>query len=262
MQAIARATGHESAFVLPATEPGIDWHLRFFVPQHEMEMCGHATVGSLWALRQWGRWTSATARIATLSGIVDTLWDAATQRVWISQPAVQVEALSLAESERVAAVLGLPPGLPLPTMVNASTSRAKTLVPLPDRALLHALRPDFAAMEQLCSAIRSTGLYPYAPIDAATPSGPVDGPVFTARQFPKASGYPEDAATGIAAAALWGQLARSGAIGIGSAEQPMICTVRQGEAMGRPSAIGVRARFDAEGQLAGCWISGEVCWSR
>lgn len=274
MQAIARATGHESAFVLPASEPGVDWRLRFFVPQHEMEMCGHATVGSLWALRQWGRWTSASARIATLSGIVDTLWDAVTQRVWISQPAVQVEALSPAECERVAAVLGLPPDLPVPAMVNASTSRAKTLVPLPDRALLHALHPDFAAMEHLCESIGSTGLYPYAPRDADASEAHagshigghigahVGGPVFTARQFPKASGYPEDAATGIAAAALWGQLARCGAIGTGSAGKPVTCTVRQGEAMGRPSAIAVRARFDAEGQLAGCWISGDVCWSQ
>jgi PhzF family phenazine biosynthesis protein len=46
MQAVARASGHESGFVLPAP-PGsdCDFGSRFWVPNHEMEMCGHATVG-------------------------------------------------------------------------------------------------------------------------------------------------------------------------------------------------------------------------
>ena len=47
MQQVAAQYGHESAFVLPADNPLAQWKLRFFVPAHEMEMCGHATVGSL-----------------------------------------------------------------------------------------------------------------------------------------------------------------------------------------------------------------------
>lgn len=257
MQAVAHATGHESAFVLPPAGAAADWRLRFFVPQHEMEMCGHATVGTLWALRQWGRWHTPTARIETLSGLVDIAWDAHARRVWISQPAVQAEALPPDACRRVAAVLGLPAGTPMPAMTNASTSRVKTLVALPDTAALQALRPDFAAMEALCTTIGSTGLYPYALAGTDTDGGPV----VAARQFPKASGYPEDAATGIAAAALWGHLASTGAIAAGTADTPAVCTVRQGEAMGRPSAIAVRARFDGDGKAAGCWVSGHVAWS-
>ncbi|MES2186709.1 MAG: PhzF family phenazine biosynthesis isomerase [Pseudomonadota bacterium] len=256
MQAVAHATGHESAFVLPPAGTGADWRLRFFVPQHEMEMCGHATVGTLWALRQWGHWHTPAARIETLSGLVDAEWDAAAQRVWISQPAVQAEPLAPEACRRVAAVLGLPAGLPVP-MTNASTSRVKTLVQLADAATLHALRPDFAAMEALCSAIGSTGLYPYVLVEGAAPGGPV----VAARQFPKASGYPEDAATGIAAAALWGHLAGSRVVATGTPDAPVVCTVRQGDAMGRPSAIAVRARFGDGGAAAGCWVSGQVAWS-
>ncbi len=256
MLAIAHATGHESAFVLQPSGPDADWRFRFFVPQHEMEMCGHATVGTLWALRQWGRWTSRTARIETLSGLVEAEWDDVRQRVWVSQPAVQATTLEDAACKRVGAVLGLP-ARSTPVMTNASTSRVKTLVPMPDVASLHALRPDFAAMEGLCASIGSTGLYPYA--QAATTA---DGePVIAARQFPKSSGYPEDAATGIAAAALWGHLAAVGAMAIGTADTPITCTVRQGDAMGRPSAIAVRARFNGDAALAGCWLSGEVAWS-
>lgn len=256
MLQIAHATGHESAFVLKPVGKDADWCFRFFVPQHEMEMCGHATVGTLWALRQWGWWTSRAARIETLSGLVEAEWDEGSQRVWVSQPAVQAMTLKTEDELRVGAVLGLP-GKSIPAMTNASTSRVKTLVPMPDVASLQALQPDFSAMEALCISIDSTGLYPYA-LDETTAAGE---PIVVARQFPKASGYPEDAATGIAAAALWGHLAAKGAIPVGTAEAPITCTVRQGEAMGRPSAIAVRARFNGSGAIAGCWLSGEVAWS-
>lgn len=251
MQDVARTHGHESAFVLPAEVPGADWRLRFFVPHHEMEMCGHATVGTLWALRQWGVWTTPTARVQTLSGLVDVEWDAAHQRVWISQPAVRQETLPLADAELVARTLGLGSTV---AMTNAATSRVKTLVPLADAAALHALAPDFTAMESTCEAIDSTGLYPYA----LQSDAPGTEPTVFARQFPRKSGYPEDAATGIAAAALWGHLAAAGTIATGGAAAPVVCTVRQGDAMGSPSAIAVRPRFDAQGAVAGCWLSGEV----
>lgn len=258
MQAVARRTGHESAFLLPATRADADWRLRFFVPQHEMEMCGHATVGALWALRQWGRWTGERARVETLSGLVDARWDAGTARVWISQPRARVEALASPVIARLVDVLGLAgAGAGAVQAVNATTSRPKTLVRLADVATLHALRPDYAAIEALCDAIGSTGLYPFAIDLCAT----AQAPILSARQFPKASGYPEDAATGIAAAALWGHLADSGEIATGSADSPVICLVRQGEAMGRPSAIALQARFDEAGRVTGCWLSGEVQWS-
>lgn len=238
MQALAAIHGHESAFVLPADEPDYLCRLRFFVPGHEMEMCGHATVGALWALRQWGHWTTPWARVQTLSGSVDIEWDEARGWAWISQPAVTLAVLPAQQCEAIATVLRINSGL---HAVNASTSRVKTLVRMPDAAALDALVPDFDAMRDLCEAIDSTGLYPYAVSD--------DG-VF-ARQFPKASGYPEDAATGIAAAALWGHLNSVGEVSVGQ-----ICTVRQGVAMGSPSAIQLRRRTDAPG----CWLSGETQW--
>lgn len=256
MQALAHATGHESAFVLPPSRPDADWRLRFFVPQHEMEMCGHATVGTLWAMRRWGRWKTATARIETLSGVVDVEWDPVGERVWISQPAVQTRPLSAEQSGRVAAVLGLPDGTSL-AMTNASTSRVKTLVQMHDVAALQSLKPDFSAMEALCASISSTGLYPFA-LAGSTPDGE---PLVAARQFPKSSGYPEDAATGIAAAALWGHLAASGGVGVGSVAKPGVCIVRQGDAMGRPSAIAVKPRFGDMAAVVGCWVSGQVAWS-
>ena len=238
MQALAAHHGHESAFVLPPDTPDHLCRLRFFVPGHEMEMCGHATVGTLWALRQWGRWNTPRARVQTQSGSVEVAWDEARGWGWISQPAVTLEALSSEHGEAIAEVLRM--GSPVPA-INASTSRVKTLIRMPDAAALDALSPDFGAMRDICERIGSTGLYPYA----------VSGDGVFARQFPKASGYPEDAATGIAAAALWGYLDSVGAI-----PGDRICTVYQGRAMGSPSAIQLHRRGDAPG----CWLSGETQW--
>lgn len=257
MQAVAASHGHESAFVLPTEREGCNWRLRFFVPAHEMEMCGHATVGTLWALRQWGRWTTPTARVETLSGVVDARWDEAAQCVWISQPKATSRALTDDERALVADVLGLPPDLAAAcAMHNAATSRVKTLVDLPSVAMLDALQPDFARMEAVCNAIGSTGLYPYA----AGANGPDGSPIFHARQFPRASGYPEDAATGIAAAALWGYLTGDGPLAGDGLTLPAVA-VRQGDAMGSPSEIHIAPRLDDAGRPAGCWLSGHVEWS-
>ncbi|KLN56101.1 PhzF family phenazine biosynthesis protein [Variovorax paradoxus] len=257
MQDVARRHGHESAFVFESNEPGIDWKFRFFVPNHEMEMCGHATVGTLWALRAWGEWTTPSARIRTLSGVVDAWWDAPRGRVWISQPKVRLSAVDAHFGERVCQVLN--PQLPVERhslVENATTSRVKTLVRMPTIAALDALTPLLGQIEATCASIDSTGLYPYA-----VETGADGTPVVAARQFPRSSGYPEDAATGIAAAALWGYLGITDAIPVGTPAAPVVTSIRQGEAMGSPSAIELQARFGAHGEVVGCWLSGHVEWA-
>src|SRR3546814_7126398 len=201
--------------------------LRFFVPGHEMERCGHATLGTLWLMRQAGVIGDRRVRIRTRSGIVFA--DTKAGNIRLSQPAATVRALEPPECRRVLNGLGLRDDmLANPLFCNASTSRPKTLIPLASVASLHRLQPRFTEMEALCDAIESTGLYPFARVTAA-------GLAFEARQFPKASGYPEDAATGIAATALTGALAF---FGIDVAPGATV-TIIQGRAMGRASRLPV-----------------------
>ncbi|RKK01368.1 PhzF family phenazine biosynthesis isomerase [Pseudoroseomonas wenyumeiae] len=235
MRAVAAAHGHESGFVLPPEDPAsADIRFRFFVPEHEMEMCGHATLGAAWLLRAHGRVAGPELRIETLSGLVRAIFgpDGAVE---VTQPPGRVEAVE--EPGAVLSALGLTTAdlAPGASVVNAATSRVKTLVPLAALARLHALAPDPARVRAACEAIGSTGLYPWA-------AGP-DGAVH-ARQFPRSSGYPEDAATGIAAAALF--------YGLGAPAGGL--RVRQGEAMGRPSEIQVRPDPDGPG----CRLGGRV----
>jgi PhzF family phenazine biosynthesis protein len=244
MQEHTRASGHESVFVLKPSSADHHFRMRYFVPQHEMEMCGHATIGALWLLHERGLWNGEPVAIETLSGTVKGLYVQGT--VEISQPSAEVQVVSDALGQEIARCLGVEVRQIIGPVLNAATSRVKTLIRLESLDVLHALRVDLASVEALCDRLGSTGLYPFALADS-------DGPVVSARQFPRSSGYPEDAATGIAAAALaWGLRQQALA---GNAET--LVTVRQGEAMGSPSMI--RVRLPARGQEAqGCWLRGEA----
>jgi PhzF family phenazine biosynthesis protein len=81
MQHVAASSGHESGFVFqgPDNNSRCDFEFRFWVPQHEMEMCGHATVGAIWMLEELGRLPGHQLRIWTKSGIVEAN---ATKRKW------------------------------------------------------------------------------------------------------------------------------------------------------------------------------------
>lgn len=250
MRAVARQHGHESGFVLPPANQDYDLSLRFWVPNHEMEMCGHATIGALWLLASQGGLPGDTVRIETRSGPVTGFvrCDAAGKpSVEITQPAGRVSGLEPSQAEEVLAVLGIGRDdlLELPIQ-NAVTSRVKTLVPMKDVERLNALKNDMKAVETLCDRIGSTGLYPYAVRDRRTQA-------FEARQFPRSSGYPEDAATGIAAAALSFGLLANGLV----AKDDTPIRVFQGRAMGALSEIGVRLGF-AGGRAIGCLLGGAV----
>ena len=85
--------------------------------------------------------------------------------------------------------------------LNSSVARHKTLVPIASLQKLHsASNPkDPSEFKALCDAIESTGVYLYC--NNASESH-LDVLTYECRQFPRDSGYPEDPATGIAAAAL------------------------------------------------------------
>ncbi|MCJ2062728.1 PhzF family phenazine biosynthesis protein [Methylobacterium sp. J-088] len=117
----------------------------------------------------------------------------------------------------------------------AVTARVKSLVPMRDPDRLQALVADPVAVEAACRRIGSTGLYPYAVVAGAARR-------FEARQFPRASGYPRDAATGIAAAALVVGPLRDRAIA--ADDRPI--RVYQGRAMGRLPEITVRLGFGGD----------------
>jgi len=249
MMSIARAYGHESGFVLPAASDD-DYRFRFFVPLHEMSMCGHATIGTVWLLHTLGKLSSRKLSIETLSGSVMAQIhgeEGEQSFIEISQPAGVVSPMNNPElRDQIIQAIGLKPEdiLDLP-FLNAVTSRVKTLIPVKNPERLDAARPDSARIEALCEELDSTGLYLFCPRPGVAKQ-------FDSRQFPKASGYPEDAATGIAATALLFGLLEYGMI----APDASSILVHQGRAMGRPSDIYVRFDQRDTDVLSGCFVGG------
>jgi PhzF family phenazine biosynthesis protein len=169
MQEVARRHGHESGFVLRADTDDHDYSFRFFVPSHEMEMCGHATIGALWLLARRGELSGDIVRIATRSGPVTGFIDRGNDGeplIEITQPVGKVVALTGGQSDDVLRALGIGSDslgdLPI---CNAITSRMKTLIPMKTPEALNALSPSAQLIEAVCGRIGSTGLYPYAVID-------------------------------------------------------------------------------------------------
>ena len=230
MLAVARDHGHESAFLLTPSVPGADVRMRYFVPKHEMQMCVHATVAGLTLLHEQKALSAGPVEVETPLGVLHTRIDAdGTITVEQFPPsiagpfpeAVDDLAHALGCDRRLIATRDTPRAV--------SVSRSKLLVEVDSVDTLHALSPDAEAVRRVCETHDVTGLYPFVVPDPAQPHA-------WARQFPRDSGYPEDAATGLAAAALSALLAlREPEDGAYNYE------VHQGQAMGCPSRISTHA---------------------
>jgi predicted PhzF superfamily epimerase YddE/YHI9 len=179
MQDVAREMGlSATAFLLPADG---GFHLRWFTPTAELELCGHATLASSHALWETGRLGAGeTARFQTASGAL-----AAERRgEWIELdfPARPVE------------IADPPPGL-LAAVGAEPVWTGKTgpnyFLELSDEDAVRATAPDLPA-------IRSMGVRGVI-VTARGAANPFD---FVSRYFAPGVGIDEDPVTGSAHCAL------------------------------------------------------------
>lgn len=231
MQNMAYEFGEECAFLMRAEQKGCDVKVRYFVPLHEMEMCIHATIGSTTVLVDRGVLTKSPIVFETHYGPVTVDWKRENGSIQVGvfqflprylkeNPAPEeiCRALAISEDELTGGAIE-----------SVATSRFKLIVPLKRKDTLYHLKPDFEYLWHLCDKYQTTGFYPYA---ENTENGKS---VFYARQFPKRAGYNEDPATGVAASALGAYLTKHKVADIHEGWNSF--TVKQGEAMGKPSVI-------------------------
>ena len=258
--------------------------LSFHMPSgEEVSFCAHAALGAASVLGQEAsddEGSNNTARVVEFT----TTTDDSVQSVSISTDTGEAElkmSAKLTESDipdfitlgHVRDALGLRMedvslgGLP--SYINSSIARNKTLFPMLDEKRLQVgpqnpKDPD--EWKRLCDKIDSTGVYLYSPVDddsmedaktegnnAETKEEKQDGSEeavlrFECRQFPRASGYPEDPATGIAAAALAASLRKRGfgAPVDDKDTRQYRYEFYQGTSMGHRSKIGVRFDHDCD----------------
>ncbi len=164
----------ETAFLVRA-ERGPGWHLRWFTPKAEVEMCGHATLASGFVLAtELGE--PPPYAFATLSGTLGVERDGA--RFVLDFPA------------RAAARAEPPPGLAaaLGTAPREVWRARDWICVLDSPGQVAALRPDFGALAALPGDERVM----------VTAAGGPPGHDITSRYFAPKLGVPEDPVTGTA----------------------------------------------------------------
>jgi PhzF family phenazine biosynthesis protein len=245
MQAMAREFGFETAFVLRACADG-HARLRFFVPEHEMEMCVHATIAATVLLAGRGE-LDHPALIETELATRRVEWDIDAGEATVALPAPSTGP-RIEDLDQLTAALGCEIAdldLELGRVQAASVARSKLMVPLVDEPRLDALAPDFPRLWSLCDELGVTGVYALTSRASAAD--------LAARQFPLRAGYAEDAATGVAAGACAGYLA------LAAGPQPpgwRQWTIAQGRAMGRPSRLRAAAWIESDGTITASRVSG------
>jgi PhzF family phenazine biosynthesis protein len=185
MQAVAREMNlAETAFLLRC---GDEFGLRWFTPVVEVDLCGHATLGSAHVLWEEGHLDrAAEARFHTRSGLLTARCD----RDWISLDFPATPPAPCEPPADLERALGAPSRLVLKTPFDY-------LVELESEAAVKSLAPDLGALARL------GGRGVIVTSRAARP-----GFDFVSRFFAPAAGVPEDPVTGSAHCALgplWGE---------------------------------------------------------
>ena len=251
MQAAAAELGEECVFVLKPDRPDCGVRLRYFVPDHELTLCAHDTIGAVTVLVEEGLLPGDSVMVSTGAGAVKAQWQRDEKGILVMldqflpefrQSGLQPE--ELAGALRIGAEeLAVSGAMPAECV---STSRFKLMVPVKDRAVLDGIRPDFGRLFADCDDCGSSGFYVFA-------RDPERPDTCYARQFPLRSGYDEDAATGIAAAALGAYWVSHGLSEVKDGWNRL--HVYQGHAMGRPSYLVADIRVN-DGRIDGVRVCG------
>jgi len=232
LQPIAREINFsETVFAYPAEGEG-HARIRIFTPALELPFAGHPVLGTAFVLA--GPLQLDELHLETGAGVVPIRLGRDGQRIvfgWMRQPLVTPEEYERADE--LLALLGVEKsGLPVELYRQGP---GHVLVEIGSPEEVAALRPDFAALEELS---------PYG-----TDCFARDGDVWKSRVFVPAHGVGEDPATGSAAGPLALHLARHGRIAFGDEIE-----IRQGEEVGRPSTLHAVARSPEDVEVGGSGV--------
>lgn len=229
----------ETAFIKRLNDR--EFNIRYFTPAAEVELCGHATIGSFAALRYGGYIGDGEFMNHTISGDLNIGVDG--ERVLMDM-AVPVKINEISEEDKLVElykIMGLDyldqkaRGLKLiPQMI--STGLPDIMMPVLTEADLDAIEPDFKALSDLSARYEVVGVHAFT----------LDGDDATChvRNFAPLYDIDEEAATGTSNGALtyYGYL--NGFVKSGDN-----CKFIQGEKMQRPSAIVSHIEADENGCL-------------
>lgn len=235
----------ETIFLTAGAEPD-RWSARIFTPGMELPYAGHPTIGAALALAKLGRVSGDSLILDEAVGAV---------AVTLSGEAAILTSLRLPEeveapldAAAAAALLGLASDELGPLAPSAwSAGVAFTFIPVANREALARASLDLTVWRARLAGSAAPHVYAFALADWD------HGARVRARMFAPAMGISEDPATGAAATALAGLLARAQRRGEGS----HAWRIHQGVEIGRPGLIRLEADV-AGGAVTAVRVGGEA----
>ena len=231
LQVAAELRYSETAFVsrLSPTE----YHLRYFTPKAEVELCGHATIATFSLLYQM-QLAEGECLCHTLAG--DLHIDVGSKvMMQMATPRIVATIDDTNEIYRALGVTDYQPTLPVQI---AYSGLPDLMIPIADVTTLNGLQPKMEAVSAITQKLNAVSFHVFA-------FGNDD---YTAhvRDFAPLFEIPEESATGTANAALTHYLVVNNII-----PKQGDFTFLQGEAMGRPSVVATRITSDGKIYVGG-----------
>lgn len=232
MQLIARELNNsETAFVFsPKENNEFDYHVRYFTPTTEVPICGHATIGALYAKAIEDQLDSCTIRINTQVGVlpIDIIRNDNDYQITMTQGNFSVSPVfEQSITQNIVQALGLKIedlDERCPVQI-ASTGHSKVMIGVKSRTVLNQLTPNFDHLTHISKEIGCNGYFVFS-FDSD------DHNVLTyGRMFAPAIGILEDPVTGNANGPLGGYLIQNKIIEVSNGNFEFIG--RQGETINR-----------------------------
>lgn len=250
MRHIAAAVGFsETAFVGPSEVA--DFKVQFFTPTDEVDLCGHATIGTFSGLFQLGKVKPGTYTQETKAGVLQVAIHESGQVLMNQADPVMGARFNPNE---LAASLGLTPEdirTDLPCQA-VSTGLLDILIPVKDVETLERIQADDEAITAISRQHGVGGYHVFAltETEADARSNRAAGKPLTARcrNFAPIYAIPEEAATGTSSGALTAYLHLHWSPTV----KHYVFT--QGVEMGQPSQI--ETQIDGNGQIL---VGGQAC---
>ncbi|MBS4207298.1 PhzF family phenazine biosynthesis isomerase [Bacillus sp. FJAT-50079] len=191
MLAIAAAVGfNETAFVVPSQIA--DFRIRYFTPGHEINVCGHATMGTIYALKTNGLLEKSAFTIETNVGVLPIEIREEYNQLYITMQQARPQFQSFEGSKSdLAAAIGLKeedihPEYPI---VYGSTGIWTLIIPIKKRSSFSNMTPNNkefpnilqkmpkASIHPICMEVRDHGSNLHARHFSSPYSGTIEDPV-------------------------------------------------------------------------------------
>jgi trans-2,3-dihydro-3-hydroxyanthranilate isomerase len=232
----------ETAFIFPLINEVADYEVRFFTPTQEVDLCGHATIASFFALSSKGMITGTNnvkiIKQKTKAGILPVelyFKDSKIDIVMMTQakPKFVFDVENIPELAEIMGIsindIGIEGFNLIPEAV--STGLTDIMLPVKNLSALKAINPNYARLTEYSNNLDIIGVH------AFTLETEEESSTLACRNFGPAAGIDEEAATGTSNGALGAYLVKNDVLKFKD-NITIIC--EQGYYMNRPSKITVR----------------------